>query len=275
MLGRAPASKDLSLVALIPKWSGNERAVPLHVFMDAIEGSARIGNWSEVDSIQVCVLKLTDTVRAYYNATPELQNPEITWADFNLKFQNRFRDVRTDQYHFAQLQIARQRRNETAAEFLDRCRLLARRTVLCVTDPMLRKFHNEHAERMLLASFVAGLTGTPGRQVRFAIPGILEKALKIATTVAQAEIPERSNETFYSDAALPDITPEGIIRAPAHGSTGRESARHHTASSRTPNRHQQSVSTQVATREAGPAFLLGVMSVAEWVTSLETAQIGD
>jgi hypothetical protein len=64
MLGRTPVSKDLSLVALIPKWSGNEAAVPLNEFMDAIEGSARIGNWSDADKIQVCVLKLRDTARA-------------------------------------------------------------------------------------------------------------------------------------------------------------------------------------------------------------------
>jgi hypothetical protein len=69
MIGRTPTSTDLSLVALIPKWSGNEAAVPLNDFMDGIEGSARIGNWCEADKIQVCVLKLTDTARAYYNAT--------------------------------------------------------------------------------------------------------------------------------------------------------------------------------------------------------------
>jgi hypothetical protein len=135
VLGRTPVSKDLSLVALIPKWSGNEAAVPLHEFIDTIEGSARIGNWSDADKIQVCVLTLTDTARAYYNATPELQIPELTWTEFKLRFQNRFRDVSTDQYHFAQLQMARQRRNETPAEFADRVRILARMTIPCVTDP--------------------------------------------------------------------------------------------------------------------------------------------
>jgi hypothetical protein len=146
--------------------------------------------------------------------------------------------------------VARQRRNKAPAEFSDRVRLLARMTVPCVTDPVLRKFHNEQAERMLLASFVAGVAGTPGRQVRFAISGTMEEVLKIATTLAQAEIQEQSHESFYSDAAVPEITPAGRIRAPAHGSTGRGSTRHHTASSRTRNRHQQSADTQVYTRDA-------------------------
>jgi hypothetical protein len=51
LLGRTLVSKDLSLVALIPKWSGNEAAVPQNEFMDAMEGSARIGNWSDSDKI--------------------------------------------------------------------------------------------------------------------------------------------------------------------------------------------------------------------------------
>jgi hypothetical protein len=47
--------------------------------------------------------------------------------------------------------------------------------------------HQENAERMLLATFVAGLTGTPGRQVRHAIPQTVQQALQIAISVQEAE----------------------------------------------------------------------------------------
>jgi hypothetical protein len=53
--------------------------------------------------------------------------------------------------------------------------------------PLLQRAYNEQAERML-ASFTAGRTGTPGRPVRFAMPGTGEEALRIAITVAQAEL---------------------------------------------------------------------------------------
>jgi hypothetical protein len=39
-----------------------------------------------------------------------------------------------------------------------------------VDDPIVQGIHYENADRMLLASFVAGLTGIPGRQVRFSNP---------------------------------------------------------------------------------------------------------
>jgi len=134
---RHAASKDLSLVSLVLKWSGGETALPINEFFDIIEGSAAIGNWTEGDQKQVCALKLTDAARAFYSATPELRDPNNTWQDFKARFLQRFRDVRSVQYHFGQLYMARQQKGETAQEFLDRCRLLAKRTVPCATDPVL------------------------------------------------------------------------------------------------------------------------------------------
>ena len=116
-----------------------------------------------------------------------------------MAFKKRFRGVRTEQFHFSQLQMARQKKDESPQEFADRCRSLAHKTVPQVDDPALQKLHYEHAERMLLASFTSGLTGTPGRQVRFSLPKNMEEALRIAVTVQQAELQERRNETFYVD----------------------------------------------------------------------------
>ena len=100
---RSAGYKDLSLVSLAPKWSGGESAPPFQEFFDAIEGSAAIGNWTQADMKQVSALKLTDAARAFYSATLELRNPNTTWQDFKSRFLQRFRDVRSAQYHFGQL----------------------------------------------------------------------------------------------------------------------------------------------------------------------------
>jgi len=209
---RRATSKDLSLVTLVPKWSGSETALPNQEFFEAIEGSGKIGNWTEADQIQMCALELTDAARAFYSATPELRDPAITWQEFKSHFLKRFRGVRSDQYHFSQLQMARQCKDETATEFLDRCRLLARRTVPCTTDPLLQRAYNEQAERMLLSAFISGLSGTPGRMVRFAMPATASAALRIAVTVSQAEAEEVRNNAFYLDTEVADISPAGRIR---------------------------------------------------------------
>ena len=125
-------------MSLVPRWSGGETAPPIVEFFEIILSSAAIGNWSKTDRKQICALKLTDDARAFYSATPELRDPAITWHKFKARFLSRFLDVQTVQYHFGQLYMARQRKGETAQEFLDRCRLLARKTVPCVTDRALQ-----------------------------------------------------------------------------------------------------------------------------------------
>jgi hypothetical protein len=67
-----------------------------------------------------------------------------------------------------------------------------------VDEPLAQTDHYENAERMLLATFVSGLAGEPGRQVRYANPSTMEKALHIALSVEQAERQEKYNEAFYA-----------------------------------------------------------------------------
>jgi len=174
---RRAAYKDLSLVSLVPKWIRGETAPPINPFFEIIEGSASIGNWTEADLKQVCALKLTDAARAFYSAAPELRDPTISWQYLKVRFLQRFRDVRSVQYHFGQLYMARQRNGETAHEFLDRCPLLIKRTVPCTNDPVLQRAYNEQAEQFLLSAFSKGIFGTAGKQIRYASPATVEEAL--------------------------------------------------------------------------------------------------
>lgn len=198
--GRPTAPKDLSLISLIPKWSGTEKSVSVKEFFESVESSARIGNWSEFDKIQITVLKITEVAKAFYSSNPELHKADISWENFKAKFLHRFRDVRSDQYHFMRLQTARQKKEETPREFLDRCRSLAMKTVPKVEDPSLQKFHYDQAERMLLSTFISGLSGNPGQQVRYQMPATIDQALQIAITVFEAEAQEKRNLAFFSNA---------------------------------------------------------------------------
>jgi hypothetical protein len=102
-------------------------------------------------------------------------------------------NVRTDQFHFTQLQSAKQRKDESPQEFADQFRSLAYKTVPKVEDAVQQKWHYEEAERMLLASFNSGLTGQAEKFTRFHLSGNMDHALKIATMVNQAVIQERRN----------------------------------------------------------------------------------
>jgi len=84
---RTPVTKHLSLVALLPKWAGADKAIPLHEFFETIESTGRIANWTQEDMIRIATLKLTDVARAFYNGTLELHDQKITWAAFKKAFQ--------------------------------------------------------------------------------------------------------------------------------------------------------------------------------------------
>jgi len=96
------------------------------------------------------------------------------------------------------LQTARQARNENPQNFIDRCQTLAEKITCKVDDPIAQRVHNENAERMLLASFVAGNSGEPGRPTRIANPSNLFQTLRIALAVQGAERQEKANRRFYT-----------------------------------------------------------------------------
>ena len=62
---------------------------------------------------------------------------------------------------------------------------------------LLQKFQYDQAERMLLSTFIAGLSGNPGRYVRFQMPATAEMALQIAITVFEAKALEKRNLAFF------------------------------------------------------------------------------
>jgi hypothetical protein len=190
-LMRDSATKDLSLISIIPRWSGSHRALPLNEFFEAIEGSASIGNWSESDCKHICILKLTDAAKAFYNASIELRDPNITWQNFKLAFGKGFSDFRSCQYYFMELRLAKQAKNETPQDFFERIRILVHHTFPTTDDPEIRKIYQKEADRMILDIFSAKLVGTPGMQVRLRRPENIKDAVQIAVHVAQVERQQR------------------------------------------------------------------------------------
>jgi len=53
---------------------------------------------------------------------------------------------------------------------------------------------------MLLSTFIAGLLGSPGQQLRFQMPATVDKALQIAVTVFEAEAQEKRKLAFFSNS---------------------------------------------------------------------------
>ena len=74
--------KDLSLVALVPEWSGEDSAVTLEEFFSSIEGPANTGIWKDADRVEIAILKLTGSAKIFYQGCPELHEDGLTWQRF-------------------------------------------------------------------------------------------------------------------------------------------------------------------------------------------------
>jgi hypothetical protein len=96
-----------------------------------------------------------------------------------------------------QLLTARQTEEETPQKLLDCYGSLAMKTVPKVQDPLHQKFRYAQAQRMLLSTFIAGLSGNPGQQVRYQMFATVDQALQIAITVFEAEAEEKKKMAFF------------------------------------------------------------------------------
>jgi hypothetical protein len=121
-------------------------------------------------------------------------------ARFKEIFAERFKDAKTDQYQFNRLHAARQQKNESPQEFADRCRALAQRVMYKVNDPVAQSIHGANAERMCLASFVAGLTGLASQNVRISNLQDMRQALSLALSATEAVKQEKASEIFFTSA---------------------------------------------------------------------------
>jgi hypothetical protein len=72
---------------------------------------------------------------------------------------------------------------------------------------------------MLLAAFVSGLSGVPGKQCRFSNTQNIQQTLSIVLTVEQAEKQDRFNESFYTKY---DKSVRLFSRLPGHKNRGQE-----------------------------------------------------
>jgi hypothetical protein len=91
---------------------------------------------------------------------PELHEESLTWDAFNAALKNRFRDVRNEHFYFAQLRQAKQKKDESVQDYADRLRGLAQKIIPEGADSERKKFYQEQAEKMLLATFFFGLSAS-------------------------------------------------------------------------------------------------------------------
>jgi hypothetical protein len=178
---------------LVEPWRGDSNSIPAVTdFFESIDEAAEIGRLSTKDKFHLDRLKLRGIAKSFYSAQPELRADDVTYAAFRTAFVNRFKDKLTDQYHYTRVQNASQEKSESPEMFLDRLRKLCQRTIRISENALDQAVINQEADRRLLAAFINGLAGAPGKHIRLQMPENIDKALNKAIVATNAEREERA-----------------------------------------------------------------------------------
>ena len=82
----------------------------------------------------------------FYSAQPQLKADDVSYGEFRTAFIDRFNDKHTDHYHYARVQNASQKKNESPEVFLERLRKLCQRTIRSSNNPVEQTVINQEAE---------------------------------------------------------------------------------------------------------------------------------
>ena len=188
----AVATKDMWVVNLIEPWKGDSNSISATEFFESINEAAEMGHLSSKDKVRIARLKLKGPAKLFYLAQPQLKADDISFEEFRTAFKERFKDKHTDHYHYVRLQNASQEKNESPEAYLDRLRKLCQRTICSSNNAVEQAVINREADRRLLAAFINGLIGLPGKQVRMQMPDNIDKALNMAIVATNAEKEEKT-----------------------------------------------------------------------------------
>ena len=186
------ATKDMWVANLVEPWKGDSSSMSVTEFFESLDEAAEMGRLTMKDKVHLAKLKLKGIAKAFYSAQPELRADDITYAAFKAAFISRFKDKHTDQYHYNRVQNATQEKGESPEMFLDRLRKLCQRTVRISDNAVEQAVINQEADRRLLAAFINGLQGLPGKHVRLQMPDNVDRALHMAIIATNADNEEKA-----------------------------------------------------------------------------------
>lgn len=192
-------TKDLSLAASIKEWNGHAKARPVTEFLTQIEQCARISNWESKDVVNIVKAKLSGEALQFVNGREQLTDENVTYEILKKALVDRFTEKLPARYYYNLLHNATQDKDESPLQFLDRCRVLSTKTMRVSDNPLEQRILREEAEFRLLTSFIHGMRGDPGKELRYRNPSTIDEALNIATVVYNANKIEprpRNHEAF-------------------------------------------------------------------------------
>ncbi|KAJ8885546.1 hypothetical protein PR048_011744 [Dryococelus australis] len=148
-----PQVKDLAVISLAEKWTGQKGSFPGHKVKKVQEAQ---GNHSDKGKVKLAKIKLKGLASHFVATCPRLRR-DITLKILKDELKDRFKENQPLQFHYYMLHNVRQEYNEYVQTFADRCCKLCDKT-------------------RLLAAFTDGLLGNEIQQLSYKIPHTMDEA---------------------------------------------------------------------------------------------------
>jgi hypothetical protein len=91
---------------------------------------------------------------------------EVSYEQLRAALIERFADKLPARYYHTLLHVATQSKDESPAQFLDRCRVLSAKATRKGANPVEQKVLREEAEFRLFTSFIHGVRGDADKELR-------------------------------------------------------------------------------------------------------------
>jgi hypothetical protein len=147
--------KDLSLAASIREWNDSANSRSVSEFLTETENCAKVSNWSDVDLVNIVKAKLTGEALLFVNGRDELLEENVTYKNLKSALLRRFSDTLPPRYYYSLLHEAVQKKDESPAQFLDRCRILSTKTIRKTANVTEQRVLKEEAD----FRFIHGVSG--------------------------------------------------------------------------------------------------------------------
>lgn len=192
--------KDLSLMALVAPWTGDESSTPVQQFLQGIELIGASGNWEDKDLALVTRTRLKGQAAAFLASRPELQGPAVEFETLKVELIGRFRDRTTPQQYLLMLNTITQGSKEQVRAFADRCRAAGQRALIKEGDEAERRGARLQIDKVVLTAFMKGLRGELGKMIRLNPPHEMEEAVARATVMEQELTAQGTPDIFCVEA---------------------------------------------------------------------------
>lgn len=194
-----PAFRDnpsiVSIMSQVPSFSGLHTE-NVREFFEKLDRIGTLGHWTDQEKLQVLGLKVEAQARTFWE-TLLGNTPTITYKSAKEKIIKRFEQDKSPGDLLRQFSTMKLKDGETIDSLADRVTAIQTRILTTNGQDVIQTL-TKVLEQMAIDSFIHALPTKMGRQVKVMFPETIDAARRIAQTIQQLDLADKTETIFYA-----------------------------------------------------------------------------